>query len=76
MINSPCKNCGDRLVTKEYNCHSHCQKYFDYISSLEEYKATIKEYEITHKDYHVENMSMRKEYKQRNLGSREYWRKQ
>ena len=40
MINSPCKNCGDRLVTKEYNCHSHCQKYFDYISSLEEYKAT------------------------------------
>lgn len=27
MNNQPCKNCKDRKVTDDYNCHSHCEKY-------------------------------------------------
>lgn len=25
--NNPCYQCGDRKVTRDYNCHSHCKKY-------------------------------------------------
>ena len=29
-MKAPCKDCKDRKVTADYNCHSHCDKYLAY----------------------------------------------
>ena len=26
-MKAPCKDCKDRNVTADYNCHTHCEKY-------------------------------------------------
>lgn len=31
---SPCKDCKDRNVTANYNCHSHCEKYKEYSNQM------------------------------------------
>lgn len=36
-INAPCKDCPDRKVTEDYNCHSHCEGYLLYKEKHEEY---------------------------------------
>lgn len=29
---APCKGCEDRRVTEDYNCHSVCDKYKEYLA--------------------------------------------
>lgn len=29
-MKAPCKDCKDRKVTSDYNCHTHCEKYLAY----------------------------------------------
>ena len=36
--NRPCFHCGDRKVTKDYNCHSHCEKYLSWQKKKTEIK--------------------------------------
>lgn len=26
-MKAPCKDCKDRKVAEDYNCHTHCEKY-------------------------------------------------
>lgn len=37
-IKAPCKDCPDRKVTEDYNCHSHCDAYQLFRDKLEEYR--------------------------------------
>lgn len=30
ITDAPCKDCPDRKVTEDYNCHSVCEKYFEF----------------------------------------------
>jgi hypothetical protein len=37
LIKAPCKDCKRRKVTKDYNCHSHCKEYQEYIEDRNNY---------------------------------------
>ena len=37
-INAPCKDCPNKKVTENYNCHSHCDAYQLFRDKLEEYR--------------------------------------
>lgn len=38
----PCMECGDRKVTADYNCHSHCEKYKTWHEALDAEAEAIK----------------------------------
>lgn len=39
MIKGVCKDCPDRRVTRDYNCHSHCERYAEEKRQRAEAKA-------------------------------------
>lgn len=36
---APCKDCPERKVTEDYNCHSHCEKYLEFRKLQDEENA-------------------------------------
>lgn len=41
MTGSPCKDCEKRLVTEDYNCHSHCEAYIQFAKSCRKMNQKI-----------------------------------
>lgn len=42
---APCKDCKERKVTDDYNCHTHCEKYLAYRAYRElVYEEQVKRY--------------------------------
>ena len=37
MMKSPCYKCPKRKVTKDYNCHSHCKEYQEFVEDRIKY---------------------------------------
>jgi hypothetical protein len=42
----PCYGCERRVVTTEYNCHSHCKEYAEYKQKLKDKSKAIREKRI------------------------------
>ena len=38
MKKAPCRNCPKRIVTSEYNCHSHCPEFDEYVEDRLKYR--------------------------------------
>lgn len=47
-VKAPCKDCKERKVTEDYNCHTYCEKYL----AFQEYRKEVAESII--KKYAVE----------------------
>lgn len=46
-MKAPCKDCKDRKVTDDYNCHTHCEKYLAYQAYRKlVYEENIKRYAL------------------------------
>ena len=46
-MKAPCKDCKDRKVTEDYNCHTHCEKYLAYRAYRESiYKERARRYSL------------------------------
>ena len=46
-MKAPCKDCKDRKVTGDYNCHTHCEKYLVYQAYRESiYEEQVKRYAL------------------------------
>lgn len=43
--NNPCWECGNRKVTKDYNCHSHCDLFLAWKQKQAEAKKRREEFE-------------------------------
>lgn len=39
-----CKDCPDRRVTEDYNCHTHCEKYAAFREEVEKMRANERKY--------------------------------
>lgn len=73
MLTAPCKDCPDRNVTAEFNCHSYCESYARYQSVIrlrrkirfKQAQQTQAEYEAKHK---VRMIAQKLEQKDRDRG--------
>lgn len=68
MKKCPCHNCEKRVATKEYNCHSDCPEYADYLADRIKYNLYHNGSDIEYMNYR-ENI-IRKRIKEKNEKNR------
>lgn len=68
MKKCPCHNCTKRKVARDYNCHSHCPDYDDYVADRVKYNIYNNGNSIEYMNYR-ENI-IRKRIKEKNEKNR------